>query len=591
MSDVTAVRLGIDLGTSHTVAMLAVEGRPPTPLIFDGSPLLPSGVWADPSGRLIVGRDALHAAQTDPAGFEPHPKRHIDEETMLLGAAQPATEAVIAAVLGHVAAEARRVAGRPVTAVVLTHPAAWAARRRQRLESAARTVFPEVTLVPEPIAAAGYVVHRAAARIPPGGRVVIYDFGAGTFDVSVVQAAPHGPRVVASEGLDDTGGTDVDAAVVELLARTYARRDPAAWQRLAAPVTRADRRARRTLWEGARTAKEVLSRTTSTVLHVPIVDEEAPLGREQLDQAARPILERTLVATRRVVAGAGGGAPAGVFLVGGASRVPLAASLLFQTLGVRPTLLDQPELVVAEGALYAAAGGPWAPPPPPAPGTAGPPGGRVPAAPVSGGTAPPVSAPSAPAAGGAGLSRQRAVTVTVAATGVLLVVLVASLGVHAAVRGGWPLPADPSPTPSISPGLDPCVVGVWKQRKYVIENTIDGVPTDFTGYDTGIDTYRADGTYEVVYTGSPFRATVLGDRWEHIVDGRITGHYRTADGELTASGTVATGTSRLLVNGEVDTSGSLTASADPSRYECRGDTLLIHGEFYGAELIRTGETP
>ncbi|MDR7328259.1 Hsp70 family protein [Catenuloplanes niger] len=706
MSDVNAAaRLGIDFGTSHTVGMLAAGGRPPVPLLFDGSPLLPSAVWADPSGRLIVGRDARHAAQTDPAGYEPHPKRHIDEETMLLGTAQPAVESVIATVLGHVAAEAGRVAGRPVGAVVLTHPAAWAAQRRQRLESAARTVFPDVTLLPEPIAAAGYVVHRAAARIPPGGQVVVYDFGAGTFDVSVVRAGPDGLRVVASEGLDDTGGTDVDAAIVELLGRTFATRDPAAWQRLAAPATRADRRAARTLWDGARTAKEVLSRATSTVLHVPIFDEEAPLGREQLDQAARPVLERTLVATRRVMAGAGG-APAGVFLIGGASRMPLTASLLHQSLGVRPTLLDQPELVVAEGALYATApaagsapptavrsparrppaapppaahrpghpvggrraagtppgasavrpesvpprsGGPSVPPPagrppalpgqlpprgyPPAsPGPpaadghrAAPPAGQpqspppglsaappglsaappgLSAAPRTGHPAAPVHRPAspsgypavmpasgAPAAGVPASSARRGLVAAVAVVSVLAVALATSITVRAAATGRWPFPAGPSPTPSISPGLDPCVVGVWKQQKYVIENTVDGAPTDFTGYDTGTDTYRPDGTYEVVYRGSPFRATVRDDRWEHVVTGRITGRYTTTGGRLTPSGATATGTSELRVNGELDNSRDLTATDDPSSYACHDDTLVIHGTFYGVELTRTAETP
>ncbi|MDP9794689.1 actin-like ATPase involved in cell morphogenesis [Catenuloplanes nepalensis] len=771
-------RLGIDFGTSHTVGMLAVDGRPPTPLLFDGSPLLPSAVWADPSGRLIVGRDAQHAAQTDPAGYEPHPKRHIDEETMLLGTAQPSVESVIGTVLGHVAAEAGRVAGRPVGTVVLTHPAAWATQRRQRLEAAARTVFPEVTLVPEPVAAASYVVRRAAGRIPPGGQVVVYDFGAGTFDVSVVRAEPHGLRVVASEGLDDTGGTDVDAAVVELLARTYAARDPATWQRLAAPAGRADRRAARTLWDGARTAKEVLSRATSTVLHVPIFDEEAPLGREQLDQAARPILERTLVATRRVVAGAGG-TPAAIFLVGGASRMPLTASLLYQALGVRPTLLDQPELVVAEGALYATtptaspppavpapgvrqppagpwptghqpggqqAGGPQAgghppvahparsapippqgghppvpsqggyppvspqgghppvpsqgghspvspqgghppvpsqgghspvspqgghppvpsqgghspvspqgghppvpsqgghspvspqggyprvmhapaqspgyppaagypPSPPPEHPAAPPPGhpaaqssgtppgrpaasgyqaasppGYPPVAPVSGADAP-VSGGMAPATGIPASSARRGLVIAIAVVSVLTLALATSLTVRAAATGSWPFADGPSPAPSVSPGLDPCVVGVWKQQKYVIENTIDGEPTDFTGYDTGTDTYRADGTYEVVYSGSPFKATVRGDNWEHIVTGSITGRYTTTGGELTATDATASGTSKLLLNGKLDNSRNLTTSDDPSSYECDDDTLVIYGTFYGVELTRTAETP
>ena len=177
---VVSARLGIDFGTSHTVAVLQLDDRPPRPLLFDGSPQLSSGVFAGPADELRTGRDALHHARAAPERFTPNPKRHIDDETVLLGDAEPAVTEVIAAVLRRVHDEAVRVAGRPMTDVVLTHPAAWGPRRREVLVTAAGlaglagqsgAVGP--ILVPEPVAAARYFVDVGGARLPPGGCVVV----------------------------------------------------------------------------------------------------------------------------------------------------------------------------------------------------------------------------------------------------------------------------------------------------------------------------------------------------------------------------------------------------------------------------------
>src|ERR671917_556996 len=77
--------LGVDFGTSHTVAMARWPDGRARPLLVDGSPLLPSAVYAEPAGELLVGRDAVHSARLDPARFEPNPKRRIDDGTLLLG--------------------------------------------------------------------------------------------------------------------------------------------------------------------------------------------------------------------------------------------------------------------------------------------------------------------------------------------------------------------------------------------------------------------------------------------------------------------------------------------------------------------------
>src|SRR4051812_25207654 len=98
-----------------------------TPLLFDASPLLSSGVFAGPDAdaHLLTGADADRAAAARPDGFEANPKRRIDDGTVWLGERELAVVELIAAVLTRVAGEAHRVAGQIPATVVLTHPATW----------------------------------------------------------------------------------------------------------------------------------------------------------------------------------------------------------------------------------------------------------------------------------------------------------------------------------------------------------------------------------------------------------------------------------------------------------------------------------
>ncbi|HTJ36241.1 MAG TPA: Hsp70 family protein, partial [Dactylosporangium sp.] len=181
------MRLGVDFGTSHTVAVASRPDGRVDALLFDASPLLPSAVFADPGGALLTGRDAERSARLDPAAYEPHPKRRIDDVGLLLGAREVTVAELIEAVLRRVADEAARTAGRPPEATVLTHPAGWGPQRRGLLlEAAARAGLPAVSTVPEPVAAAMYFTTVLGHHVPDGHAVVVYDFGGGTFDISVV---------------------------------------------------------------------------------------------------------------------------------------------------------------------------------------------------------------------------------------------------------------------------------------------------------------------------------------------------------------------------------------------------------------------
>jgi molecular chaperone DnaK (HSP70) len=347
-------RLGIDFGTSHTVALLAWPDGRVRPLLFDGSPLLPSAVYAQTDGSLLVGRDAVHAARVEPSRFEGSPKRRIDDGTVLLGDRELTVPTLIGAVLGHVNQEATRVAGGPVAELTLTHPAAWGVSRRLALVEGAKLAgLPQPALMPEPVAAAHYFAGVLQKPLTADQGLLVYDFGGGTFDASLVSRAGEGFDVRAVDGIDDLGGLDLDALIVEHARGQLA--DAAVWARLDNPQTTEDRRHRRMLWDDARIAKEMLSRTPTAALHVPIAAADVTISREQFEDQARSMLEQTVRTTAAVMRWANMDKDklAGLFLVGGSSRVPLVATLLQRELGLAPTAIEQPELVVAEGSLRA----------------------------------------------------------------------------------------------------------------------------------------------------------------------------------------------------------------------------------------------
>ncbi|MGY0232853.1 Hsp70 family protein [Longispora urticae] len=366
--------IGIDLGTSNTVAMLRRPDGRAQPLLFDGQPILPSAVYLDENGHLHVGRDAQRLAQLDPARFEPNPKRRIDERTVLLGHAEVPVVDLLAALLHRIAAAAVEAVGF-LPRAVLTCPAAWGPVRREALQrAAAQAGWPPVLLVPEPVAAARYFAETLRRPIPVGGCLAVFDFGGGTVDIAVVRndgnpstgtgpggapghgGAPGGPSrftVLGSGGLEDLGGLDLDAALVAHLGAVLHQHAPAIWQALSNPVTPADRRARRLFWEDVRGAKEMLSRTASAPVPVPGLEQALHLTRPELETVAAGLLRRAVHETRAVIAGCGLDPTqlSGLFLVGGSSRVPMVARLLHAELGIAPTVLEQPELPVAEGAL------------------------------------------------------------------------------------------------------------------------------------------------------------------------------------------------------------------------------------------------
>ena len=348
------LRLAVDFGTSSTCAAISVDGGGPQVVVVDGAPLMPSSVYVTADGTLFVGAEADRQAAVDPSRYEPHPKRRIDEAELLLGDVVLPVVGVIRTVLRRALAEARRLAGgAPVDQLVLTHPADWGAARTQKLRRCGHGLAAELVLVPEPVAAA--VFHAQGHAVPDEGCLAVLDLGAGTVDASVVRRFGAGFRVLGTRGDPNFGGADIDQALLEHVSGQVAGVDPDAWRGLVEGRELADRRRRRVLRQDIRGAKETLSRHTYADVPMPTPFPDAHVTRGDLERLVAVPMQRVVALLAKTIADAGQRPEllAGVFLVGGSSRIPMVSRLVHERLGVLPVMLDQPETVVARGALHA----------------------------------------------------------------------------------------------------------------------------------------------------------------------------------------------------------------------------------------------
>lgn len=362
-----SLRVAVDFGTSSTCIAVSVRGREPQVVVVDGQPLMSSAIYVAHDGTVFVGQEADRQAAVDPSRYEPNPKRRVDETELLLGATVLRVSDVIRAVLTRAVNEARRVAGGArVDQLVLTHPADWGGTRTKVLRAAAVGLAARVQLVPEPVAAA---VFHAASFPSARGRLpvlAVLDLGGGTVDASVVRAVTRGPsgqprpafQVLATKGDPTFGGADIDQLLLEHVGSVVSKADADAWRALVEGRDLPDRRRRRVIHQDVRGAKETLSRHAYTDVPMPPPFPDAHITRVDLERLITGPIDRAARLVTATITDAGL-APAqltGIFLVGGSSRIPLVSRLVHQRCGIVPTTLDQPETVVARGALRAVAG-------------------------------------------------------------------------------------------------------------------------------------------------------------------------------------------------------------------------------------------
>ncbi len=354
-SDIPTV--GIDLGTTCS-AISVVRGGAPIILPVDGRLLLPSVVAFPPGSAPLVGQAAVNREVLDPERTIRSAKRLMGSDhrwTFDGQSVQP--HEVGARVLARLCdAAADALGGRPRRAVI-TVPAWFTQAQRAATRAAGELAGLEVArIINEPTAAALAHAHgRDLQR-----RVLVYDFGGGTFDCSLVEQSGALVEVKASHGDTHLGGDDLDAALVRHVLQRIGADDPAL--RSAIEASAPARVKLRAAVEAAKIELSELLRTRLQIAFLVEVDGEArhlelELTRAELEPLAEPLVERTLASVEQVLADSGFAATQidELVLVGGSSRIPMVWERLRQRFGLEGSAAIPPDQAVALGAAIQAA--------------------------------------------------------------------------------------------------------------------------------------------------------------------------------------------------------------------------------------------
>jgi molecular chaperone DnaK len=296
--------IGIDLGTTYSViAQIDATGRPVTILNSQGDLLTPSAVFCD-RDDVIVGREAVRAAVMEPDAYAECFKRDMGGSVYhrkVRGVDVP-PEVLSAFVLERMKRDAEPRVG-PIRKAVITVPAFFDETRRKATQDAGRLAGLDVLdIINEPTAAAvafgyqhGFFQPNAADTTDKPMRVLVYDLGGGTFDVTILEIGPQGFRALATDGDVRLGGKDWDERLIDHLAGQFATEhgvDP-----------RSDPQDAAQLWLDAQEAKHALSERTRALVmlfHAGI-RMRIEVTRELFQDLTRDLLERTETTTSLVI--------------------------------------------------------------------------------------------------------------------------------------------------------------------------------------------------------------------------------------------------------------------------------------------------
>lgn len=341
---------GIDLGTTNSEIALYRNGRPEVLADEGGRTILPSVVGVNGAGELLVGEEARNQYILYPERTVRSVKRLMGGEGKLHLAGKDYTPQEISAIiLKRLKKIAERSLGRPIVKAVITVPAFFSDGQRQATREAGEIAGFEVArIVNEPTAAA--LVYEAARH--QGKRILVYDLGGGTFDVSVVRIEEGVVEVISSHGNNHLGGDDFDHKIVEhILDHLKIKHgfDAAGDAKAMARILRGAENAKKYLSEHpfARIEEEYIAETGGKPVHLAL-----ELSRVEYEEMIAPFIEETLGAIHTALESASltSSQIDEILLVGGATRTPLIHARLFEAFGKRARGEVDPDLCVAMGA-------------------------------------------------------------------------------------------------------------------------------------------------------------------------------------------------------------------------------------------------
>ena len=365
--------LGIDLGTTNS-AMAVMEGSEPEILVnAEGDRTTPSVEGFRKDGERVVGKAAKNQAVTNPENTVSSVKRFIGrsynetaEERKTIAYTVEAgkdgravvnidgkhytPEEISAMVLQKLKADAEKRVGSPITQAVITVPAYFNDAQRQATKDAGKIAGLEVLrIINEPTAAA---LAYGLDKVHKDQKILVFDLGGGTFDVSVLELGDGVFEVASTAGDNHLGGDDWDQRVIDWIADKFQKENGI--------DLRKDKMALQRLKEAAEKAKMELSSTTQANINLPFItaDTSGPkhldytLTRAEFERITHDLLERCRKPVEQALhdAGISAGQIDEVILVGGSTRMPAVQELAKQMTGKQPNMSVNPDEVVAMGA-------------------------------------------------------------------------------------------------------------------------------------------------------------------------------------------------------------------------------------------------
>lgn len=343
--------IGIDLGTTNSCVAVLEGGEPVVIANAEGNRTTPSVVGFTKSGERLVGETAKRQAITNPDRTISSIKTHMGTDYKVeIDGKQYTPQDISAMILGKLKADAESYLGEKVTEAVITVPAYFTDSQKQATKDAGKIAGLDVKrIINEPTAASlAYGLDKDNGH----HKILVYDLGGGTFDVSILELGDGVFEVLATNGDTKLGGDNFDKVLIDFMADTFAKEHGI--------DLRADKMAHQRLKEAAEKAKKELSSAQTANVNLPFitVSAEGPLHmdmditRAKFEQLTSDLVNRTIEPMQKAMADAGvtNADIEKVILVGGSTRIPAVQEAVKRVTGKEPFKGINPDECVAVGA-------------------------------------------------------------------------------------------------------------------------------------------------------------------------------------------------------------------------------------------------